>query len=152
MTASFELNERAAVRAVTEQAVRAWLLFTQERTVKAALSDWTASRGPDGSPVITTRIVGPDAGRWLRLFASDYLLVLGCPGDQRPGFDYSVPGRVTCVWRSEGVWVEIWHPDTDPPTPGPHPERPPTGVRRLLKRPSARLPFTRNRHKETRAA
>lgn len=152
MTASSELNERAAVRAVTEQAVRAWLLFTQERTVKARLSDWTTSRGPDGSPVITTRLVGPDADRWLRLFTSDYLLVLGRPGDQRPFFDYSTPGRVTCVWRSEGVWVQIWHPDTDPTDPGPRPEPPRAGVRRLLKRPSGRLPFPRTRRKENHAA
>ena len=82
-------------------------------------------------------------------------MILGRPGDQRPGFDYTVPGRVICVWRSEGVWVQIWHPDTDPtdPDPGPRPTPlPRAGVRRLLKRPSARLPYTRNRRKETPAA
>jgi hypothetical protein len=151
VTSNFELNERAALRAVTEQAVRSWLLFTQERTVKARLSDWTASRGPDGSPVLTTQIVGPDAVRCLRLFTTEHPLVLGCPGDQRPGFDYSTPGRVACVWRSEGVWVQIWHPDTDP-SPDPSPVPPRSGVRRLLQRPSARLPYTRNRRKETPAA
>lgn len=145
------MTEHEAVHVVQQQAVRAWLLFTDERGVKATLTDWTTSRGPDGSPVLTAQIVGPQAARYLRLFTSEHPLVLGCPGDQRPAFDYSVPGRVACVWRSEGVWVEIWHPDTEH-GPDPRPEPPRTGVRRLLKRPSGRLPYTRNRHKDTRAA
>lgn len=153
MTRPLELNERAAVDAVKAQAVRSWLLFTEERGTKATLDDWTTSRGPDGSPVLTARIVGPNAARYLRLFTVDHPLILGRAGDQRPGFDYTVPGRVICVWRSEGVWVQIWHPDNDPtdPDPGPTP-LPRSGVRRLLKRPSARLPYTRNRRKETPAA
>ena len=146
------MTERAAVNAVKAQAVRAWLLFAEERGTKATLDGWTAGRGADGSPVLTARVVGPEAGRYLRLFTTEHPLILGRPGDQRPGFDYSVPGRVTCVWRSEGVWVELWHPDTDPTDPGPRPEPLRTGVRRLLKRPSARLPYTRNRRKETPAA
>ncbi|MBE4790288.1 MULTISPECIES: hypothetical protein [Streptomyces] len=152
MTSTFELNERAAVNAVKAQAVRAWLLFTEERGTKARPDGWTTSRSPDGSPVLTAQIVGPDADRCLRLFTSEHPLILGCPGDQRPGFDYSVPGRVICVWRSEGVWVQIWHPDTDTTDPAPRPVPPRSGVRRLLQRPSARLPYTRNRRKETPAA
>ena len=146
------MTERAAVNAVMAQAVRAWLLFAEERGTKATLDGWTAGRSLDGSPVLTARVVGPEADRYLRLFTTEHPLILGRPGDQRPGFDYSVPGRVTCVWRSEGVWVQIWHPDTEPTDPGPRPEPPRAGVRRLLKRPSGRLPFTRNRRKETPAA
>ncbi|MFM9780406.1 hypothetical protein [Streptomyces scabiei] len=152
MTSTFELNERAAVNAVKAQAVRSWLLFAEERGTKARLNDWTTSRGPDGSVVLTARVIGPEADRYLRLFTSEHPLILGRPGDQRPGFDYSVPGRVICVWRSEGVWVEIWHPDIDPTDPTPRPVPPRSGVRRLLQRPSARLPYTRNRRKETPAA
>jgi hypothetical protein len=76
----------------------------------------------------------------LHRFAADCMFFLGA-GDIRPGFDYSVPGRTACVWRSHGVWVELWVSDT--PSVPVAPAQP--ARRRLLTRPGARLPFTRNR-------
>jgi hypothetical protein len=75
------------------------------------------------------------------------------------------------VWRYGGVWVELWHPEAavdapkaaEPaddapvpsvavqatPKPAPSPAAP---FRSLISRASDRLPYTRNRRKETPAA
>lgn len=104
-----------------DHAIKSWYLFTDNRGLKARIPDWRTSTAPDGSPALSVEVVGPGAAYALSLFASQYHLVLGHPGDQRPQFDYSVPGRTSCVWRRAGVWVELWHPDTLPASPQPVP-------------------------------
>jgi hypothetical protein len=40
------------------------------------------------------------------------------------------PGRVVCVWRTGGVWVELWHHDRPTavvPTPAVMPQSRPSG-------------------------
>ena len=130
------------VTAARDQATRAWTLFTQERNLRARIPDWRTTTSPDGHTNLSVEVAGPGAAHALRLFASQYHLVLGQPGDQRPTFDYSTPGRTACVWRSSGVWVELWHPDTVAHLPAaPVTRQPPR--RGLLSRASDRLPYTR---------
>ncbi|GGS96620.1 hypothetical protein [Streptomyces violaceus] len=130
------------VTAARVQATRAWTLFTQERNLRARIPDWRTTTSADGVTTLSVEVAGPGAAHALRLFASQYHLVLGQPGDQRPTFDYTTPGRTACVWRSSGVWVELWHPDTVahlPAAPVTH-QAPRRG---LLSRASDRLPYTR---------
>lgn len=137
------MTDPETVATAKDHAVKAWYLFTNHRNFKARVPDWRETKAPDGSPRLVAEVVGPGAAHALRLFASEYPLVLGGVGDQRPGFDYSFPGRVTCVWRSKGVWVELWHPEPVSPAPEPAvaPSRP--SLRSTFARPSGRLPFTR---------
>jgi hypothetical protein len=148
------MTDPETVATEKDHAVKAWYLFTNHRNFRARVPDWRETKAPDGSPRLVAEVVGPGAAHALRLFASEYPLVLGGVGDQRPGFDYSVPGRVTCVWRSNGVWVELWHPEPVSPAPEPAvaPSRP--SLRSAFARPSGRLPFTRRSKtpKETPAA
>jgi hypothetical protein len=131
------------VAAAKDHAIKAWYLFTDHRNFKARVPGWRETKAPDGAPRLVAEVVGPGAAHALHLFASQYPLVLGGQGDQRPGFDYSTPGRVTCVWRWDGVWIELWHPEpvTAAPEPVVAPSRP--SLRRTLTRPGGRLPFTR---------
>ena len=143
------------LEAAREHATHAWALFTDNRGLKDTLPDWQASIAPDGSPVLSAQVVGGDPARALSLFASQYYLTLPHPGDLRPQFDTDVPGRTVLVWRRDGVWVELWHPDTAPAAPDPVPvlsapvPAPADAARRGL---GARFTFTRNRRpKETTA-
>ncbi|MFF1358693.1 hypothetical protein [Streptomyces sp. NPDC058297] len=121
-----------------EYAQRAWYAFTNDHRFKAIVPSWRV--GPaDAAPRLSVEVVGADAAAALRMFAAQNLLILGQPGDQRPAFDYSTPGRVTCVWRKYGVWIELWHPEA---VAIPSPARP-SAPRRVLPRPSGRLPFGR---------
>jgi hypothetical protein len=127
--------------AVRLQAEEAWTVFTTNRGMPATLTDWTTTLTPDGQPSVTAQAVGPGAERALRVFTADTHIPLTHPGDTRQGFDYSysVPGRTACVWRSRGVWVELWVPDIPSvPVASAQPAR-----RRILGRPGGRLPFTR---------
>jgi hypothetical protein len=145
------MTDPEAVATEKDHAVKAWSLFTHNRNFKARVPGWRETTAPDGSPRLVAEVVGPGAAHALRLFASQYPLVLGGVGDQRPGFDYSVPGRVTCVWRSSGVWVELWHPEPVAPAPepvvapAPEPVVAPSrmSLRKAFARPGGRLPFTR---------
>lgn len=126
-------------KAVRLQAEEAWTVFTDSRSMTATLTDWATTVTPDGQPALTARAVGDDAERALRVFTADVYVRLTQPGDTRQGFDYSVPGRTACVWRSRGVWVQLWVPDVPSvPVAPAQPLR-----RRILSRPGARLPFTR---------
>lgn len=129
--------------AVQEHAVRSWRVFTQERNLVARLHGWKAGTAPDGRPSLSAEVVGRGAERALHLFASQHHLTLAQPDDLRPVFDYSTPGRTSCVWRSSGVWVEFWHPDpmTSPTDPVSAPSARPAVP--VLGRLGARLPFTR---------
>jgi hypothetical protein len=147
-----------------EHADKSWQMFAREKTVTDTRPVWEESVTPDGSLLLSGRIVGQRPVWALARFARDFWLTLK-PGDLRPQFDTSVPGRTVLVWRYDGVWVELWHPDSavdtqtatstsqtaevaeaDVPTPIPVAAR-----RAFLRGPSGRLTFTR-RKKETNTA
>ncbi|MFE1949979.1 hypothetical protein ACFW9D_05855 [Streptomyces sp. NPDC059524] len=136
---------------VKDHAVDAWYEFAHERAHKARIPSWRQGTAPDGSPRLTCEVVGPDAARVLHLFASVGPLVYwqGGGGDTKPTYDYQA-GRTAVVWRRQGVWVELWVPDTpakpSQPARSPHgPATATTGGKRLVPRPrpSGRLPFGR---------
>ena len=153
MTTPPDTRENSAPEALhtaKEHAVRAWHLFTRGSGLRVLVPGWQTSTSPDGRPHLSAEVVGPDAAEALRLFASDYPLVLGWLGDQRPFFDYSTPGRISCAWRCRGVWIEMWHSDT--PQPAPVSEfSPACRPRHRSIRLSGWLPFVRNQRKETSA-
>lgn len=133
-----DFSPGVALAYAKDHAMKAWYLFTRERNFRAIVPDWRTGTSEDGSPMLSVEVVGPGAAHALRLFTADCFVVLGGPGDQRPAFDYSVPGRTACVWRKYGVWIELWHPDAQEAAPSP--SRP---VLRRVLRPGGRLPFTR---------
>lgn len=152
-----DLSTADALDYAKDHAVKSWYFFTGEHNFKAVIPDWRTGTAADGRPRLTAQVTGPGAAHALELFVKDSFLMLGAPGDMRPRFDYSTPGRLSCVWRKSGVWVELWHPNTpaqastsEAPAPAPttasSPPRP--SIRRTLTRPGGRLPFTR-RKKET---
>lgn len=126
----------------------AWLLFTGERNLRPRLVDWQTGTAPDGSPQVSARVDGPGGADALRRFTASHHLALGNPGDLRQSFDYTVPGRTACVWRSSGVWVELWHPDSPETAPAPvhAPSRPASAARWGL---GGRLPYSRRRTETT---
>jgi hypothetical protein len=134
--------------AAIAHATRTWTTFVVDRNHQDRLSEWQAGTAGDGSPLVSFQVVGPDADEALAKFAGapEFFRPLEVD-DLRPSFDYSVPGRTVCVWRSGGVWVELWHPDTAQTAPVPASAVPEASPRGLL---GGRLPFTR-RHKETAA-
>ncbi|MEW2266923.1 hypothetical protein [Streptomyces sp. NPDC047868] len=151
-----DLNTTDAVTAAQQHAATAWRLFTSERNLNAIVPDWREGAGEDGTPNVSAEVVGPGAAHALQLFTANYYVVLGGPGDQRPAFSYGTPGRVSCVWRKDGVWIELWHPEVqNAPLPAPQlAPVPASTARRILSRPSGRLPFGRRTKttKETPAA
>ncbi|MFF7631404.1 hypothetical protein [Streptomyces cyaneofuscatus] len=92
----------------------------------ATLVAWVQSTTPDGVPMMSARLdVLPPAGA-LAVFAARQEVAVALrsgAGDVLPALDYSVPGRIGCVWREGGVWVEVWHPNT-PEAPAPRPGPP----------------------------
>jgi hypothetical protein len=133
--------------AAKNHACNAWYRFTHEHGLKTLTPDWRQSIAPDGAPRLTAQVVGPGAAADLHLFGSQQPLLLGRDGDIRPTYDYA-NNRVTVVWRHQGVWVELWVPDTQPATPSPvavpqRPALPGVDAKRLIHRPSGRLPFGR---------
>jgi hypothetical protein len=147
----------------------AWTRFMEDRNFKATVADWETVTAADGSVLLSGRVAGPGAAYALQRFVAIGPLGLPRPGDTRPVVDYSVPGRTAYVWRSYGVWVELWVPDAEALAPAP--VRPPAGRREpaehVLSAPvpakpstaararrglGARLPFTRRSKKETNAA
>lgn len=156
-----------AVHAARLHADESWALFALAKAVPDdTRPEW--AKPAEDSLLLSGRLVG-SRPRWaLDRFARDFHLVLAHPGDQRPYFDVSQPGRTVLVWRFGGVWVELWHPDTAvdgaiEETPAPDPEPTPaeteagpetapvavSRIRRLLSAPGGRLPYTRRTKKET---
>lgn len=120
-----------------ESATRSWYLAVRDRYPSALVPDWRPGTAEDGAPRLTVQVIGEQAREALHHFASAYPLALAQGGDLRPVFEYR-PGRVVCVWRTRGVWIEMWHHDF-PATPAPSPALMP---RRRVS-PSGRLPFPR---------
>jgi hypothetical protein len=109
---------------------------------------WTETTAADGSPLLSGRIDSPTAEEALLRFVREGSLGLAYEAGpcQQPTLDDSVPGRTACVWRTGGVWVELWHPDTMPaPTPAVMPARAPASRLAALLRERAgdRLPTRR---------
>lgn len=133
---------------VREATVKRWRETEAGR--REQLVDWQETRTQDGTLMLSARVDGPDPGGALHQFADRSLL----PGDQLPALDVMVPGREACVWRTDGVWVELWRPDTasavPEPVPAPQPVQaaPKPSPRSLL---GGRLPFARTRRQETTA-
>ncbi|MFF1916160.1 hypothetical protein ACFVYE_32155 [Streptomyces sp. NPDC058239] len=121
-------------------AVRSWYLAVRDRYPSALVPDWRVGDAEDGAPLLTVQVIGEHAQEALHHFASAYPLVLGRSGDLRPVFEYR-PGRVVCVWRTNGVWIEMWHHDL-PAVPAPTPALMPP---RRQSSPSGRLPLSRRR-------
>lgn len=116
-----------------------------------ALGAWSVTRLESGELFLSARILGPDPAVALVEFEKRQSNVVAGDGDmdagdRMPSLDCTVPGRTACVWRLDGVWVEVWHPDT--PTPRP---TPPQGAPRPIPKPgppavstpSGRLPLGR---------
>ena len=101
---------------------------------QATLTNWVQSTAVDGAPMVSGRLAGPHPDDALAVFGArqeTYLALRPAPGDVLPALDYSVPGRTGLVWRQDGVWTEVWHPNTpEPPTPHPGP---PTAAAILLR-------------------
>lgn len=145
-----------ALIAAKVHAQNSWYLFTSPRNYDAIVPSWRATNTEDGSPCLSSEVVGESAAHALTRFARDFYLTLPNPGDVRPQFDVTQQGRIVLAWRYDGVWVELWHPDgaTDtrqprkpahgaPAPPVAAPPSSPAARRAFLRRPSARLPFTR---------
>lgn len=137
----------------------AWATFMADRNLKARLPDWQTLPGSEGAQSLSVEVVGKAAAYALERFVTSGQIGLPRPGDTRPLIDYTVPGRTSYVWRSFGVWVELWVPDSAVQVSGPARPGVPaagltdpvpptlTGPRSLAGRASGRLPFTRRNRK-----
>lgn len=96
-------------------------------------------RDTDSGPMWSMQLSGPDAAKALIGFAASPYGI----HHLHPLLDYGVPGRTAVVWQSNGVWLEVWHPDTADAAPGP--VSGPSHTRPVPSRLGGRLPFTRNR-------
>lgn len=95
----------------TDDALRAWHFRHRDTAAANALTGWTTTTARDGRPCHTAQVTCPDAVNVLTGFVNSNP-VGGVRGDQqRPVLDYSVPGRISCVWLLDGEWVEWWAPD-----------------------------------------
>jgi hypothetical protein len=144
-----------------------WKFFLTATCLIAELEAWEQTSTPAG-PLLSARVSGPQAAEAVRRIASAGDMA-GVGAFHRAQLDYTVPGRVACVWQSNGVWVELWHPDPLTPAPAPvaapvaasvpassqaaqstpKPSPGPSARRSFLRRPSGRLPFTRKQRTTT---
>ncbi|GGU62180.1 hypothetical protein [Streptomyces lavendofoliae] len=107
---------------------------------------WTQTTAADGTPLISGRLISPGAADALLRFVREGTLTLAYHAGacQQPTFDTTVTGRTVCAWRTGGVWVELWHPDTAPkparPTaPSPSPATVPQAAPGIAPAPVSRL-------------
>lgn len=144
--------------AAIAHAMRSWTTFAVTCDRKARLAERQVGTAADGSLLASFEVIGKDTETALTAFAGmpEFFRPME-PDDLRPFFDYSVPGREACVWRTGGVWVELWRPDTASAVPAvPEPVPAPVPVQAAPK-PSPRgllggqLPFARTRRQETTA-
>ncbi|MGY0065166.1 hypothetical protein ACWY4P_53600 (plasmid) [Streptomyces sp. LZ34] len=111
-TPTIQWTRKAPADEARDNAEFAWRSHAEFHGIRdAVLTLWDATTAPDGRPMLSGRVDGADALAALRSFGGSAPLILGCPGDQRPGMDYSEPGRIACVWRSRDVWVRLWAPE-----------------------------------------
>lgn len=105
----------------------------------APATAWDVTTAPDGQPMLTCRVDGAEALEALETFGGDGGALLFA-GDQRPFMDLTEPGRVACVWRTDGVWVSLWAAEPAAPAPllSPAPPLPPMPPQRV-KAPTSRL-------------
>lgn len=82
---------------------------------------WDVTTAPDGRPMVTCRIVGARALEALQTFAGHGGSNFGGADNQKPVMDFTEPGRVSCVWRDNGVWVALWAVETPAPALAPIP-------------------------------
>ncbi|NUS82720.1 MAG: hypothetical protein HOY75_08200 [Streptomyces sp.] len=128
-------------QAATEHA---WQFFLKALTLAADLGPWQTSTTSVGE-LLSSRVAGPDAHQAVLKFAAcgDVSGVAGA--FQRAQLDYGQPGRIAAVWQSNGLWVELWCPDT--PNMRPEPAQA-ASARSFL---GGRLPFTRRRKENSTA-
>lgn len=140
-----------------QDAERAWKFRHRYGAAADALTPWTSTTAADGRPCHTARVDCSDAVNVLTDFVNSSPAG-GVHGDQqRPVLDYSVEGRIGCLWLLDGEWIELWAADTPAPQTVPRPRAgvTPAMADKLLGaslRPSGRLPFTRRTKKERPAA
>jgi hypothetical protein len=140
MTDSTHLEQEAAQRAWTNF-LQGNSIDTRGHNMNAFLGPWTRTNSQAG-PMLSARVLGPDAVEALALFAVAGTTTYAAQGARQiPHLDIGVPGRVACVWQSGGVWVELWHPDTTTAT-SPVQDAPLPKALGVL---GGRLPFTRRR-------
>ena len=147
MTTPEPTGEQIALRMAAEHK---WKTFYAHAAIlDVTTCDWHFdTSGP--APVWSMQVFGPDQAELLTRFADSI-------ADLAPRLGFDLPGRVACVWRAGGVWLEVWHLDTasvphSPPQPLPAPESPSEDKPRGLL--GGRLPFPRRTKtpKETPAA
>jgi hypothetical protein len=142
---------------------------------RESLGAWKVTRLDDGTLMVSARVSGPHPEQAFTQFVDRQALYMANrmdahtgAEDQMPAMDVTDPARTAAVWRTGGMWVEIWHPVThagsaEAPRPDGQPSQAPqaapipaagTSRRTLLSRPGGRLPFTRRNKtpKETPAA
>ncbi|MEU5490305.1 hypothetical protein AB0G98_21520 [Streptomyces sp. NPDC020196] len=119
------------------RAMKDWRAAQDRRLDTAAhtLGDWSVTRLESGDLYLSARILGPDPAGALLDFEKRQSTTVASfgdmqGGDRMPSLDCTVSGRTACVWRLDGVWVEVWHPDTPTPRPAP-----PVGVSRPVPKP-----------------
>ncbi|MFD8384300.1 hypothetical protein ACFV2X_38260 [Streptomyces sp. NPDC059679] len=108
MTSTAPLTETPSTIRARRDAARAWY---SHQPATPPITVWALTGTPTGQPMLTAQAYGLGAYEALHRFASD---ASECPrtsgsnGDQEPVMDFSEPGRVSCVWRTGGVWVCLW--------------------------------------------
>lgn len=133
-----------ATRYATHKHWRDSRVYGRHAFLRAFLGDWQVTRLTDGSLHLSARVRGRDAAKALHSFVDRQSLFLAQrigpdSGHLLPTLDVSQPGRTAACWRYAGVWVEVWHPDTEDAPPAP------VQARRDRSRPGpgGRLPYTR---------
>jgi hypothetical protein len=101
-----------ALHAARLHAAESWRMFADDRSVPDDTRPEWEETTTEGGPLLSGRLVGSRPVWALERFARDFHIHLTHPGDQRPYFDITQPGRTVLAWRHGGVWVELWHPDT----------------------------------------
>ena len=136
--------------AAQEEATRLWDRRLDAKGRKPIPLEWSEPiTAADGSPLVSARVDSPFAATALTEFMrADAVVFNPSTWTRQPTFDYDVPGRTACLWRSGGVWVELWHPESALAVPGPPAAPVPAATpkpRGFWRTPSARLPYGRKR-------
>lgn len=135
-------------RTVPEAALALWQHRQAGTGNVHTLTAWETSTAADGRPLHEARLTCLNPVLVLEKFVMQNGLTASPVVQRLPVLDFSVPGRVQCLWLLDGEWVSLWAPDTQD-GPAPHPVGvTPVEADRLLTAalaatPSARLRFTR---------